>query len=333
MSIPARVAAEAAQADAQLAELAAAAKAANDPTPPAPEQPQAPAPEQPPAPPPAPTPSVQPVPDTAEELRRIHQQLGTLQGRYDVILAENQKLRARVEEATRAPPAPPAPAPAPTPVVTAKDREDYGDDLIDLVSRVAAQSIGSRFDEIGTRLAGLEGRLGNTVQQVQSVQQITQSELAAKYFAMLDAQIPGWQQINESPQFLDWLQEPDILTGNTRMQLLQDAHGKAEADRVIHIFRLFKPDLGIGTPAPTPAPPAPAPATPPGHIDPNTLAAPATGAPATPPANPPPGRIWLQAEVDKLYADKHKGRITQADFDKQEKEYFQALAEGRVSTS
>lgn len=333
MSVPARVAAEAAQADIQLAELAAAAKAAKEPTPPPAEPPVAAVPPVEPAPPvPAPVPPVQPVPDAAAELRRINQQLSTLQGRFETTLADNAVLRGRVEELGRQPPAP-TPAPAPTPeLVTAKDREEYGDDLIGLIGRVFQQQLGSRFDDLGNRLAGLEGRLGNAVQQVQSVHQVTRQTVVDKYLADLYREIPDWEAINDSTEFVDWLGKKDILTGSTYFTLLEDAHKRANSETVIHIFQLYKQEKGIGTPAPTPAPPAP-PGSPSALIDPNTLAAPPTSPSAPPPATPPAGHLWSKDEVDKLYEDKRKGRITNTEFDQREKEYFKALAEGRVSTT
>ncbi len=327
MSIPARVAAEAAQADIQLAELAAAANAAKNPpaveTPPVAAAPAAPAPA---------TPQVQPLTDPSDEIRRLAHQLGTVQGRLEAATTQNQQLLGRVEELSRQAPTP-APTPAPAPVVqliTDKDREDYGDDLLGLIARAVQQAIGTRFDDIGNRLAGLEGRIGNTQQQVKSVQEVAQQSVAEKYIARLTAEVPDWEVINEDPDFIDWLNKKDILAGKTRFAVLEDAHNRAETETVVHIFRLYKQEKGTGTPAPTPAPPAPAPAS---HIDPNTLAAPATTPPTPPPTNPPVGRIWSKDEVDKLYEDKQKGRITLTDFDKQEKEYFKALAEGRVSAT
>lgn len=321
--IPARVAAEAAQAEQDLAALAAAAQ------PPAPAPPE-PAPPAPPAPPQAPT--AAPVPDTSLELRRLSQQLATMQGRLDASEQDRILLRTQLQQAQAAPPAPPTPPAPPASLLTEKERSEYGEEFIDVVTRILKQTLGTQLTDLGTRIAGLEGRIGSTLQQVKAVQQETREQVIARYENSLNTKIPGWEQVNVDPQFLDWLENVDTLTGKKYMDLLADAHERADANRVIHIFRLYKPDLGTGTPAATPAPPAP-PAPPTGHIDPNSVIAPATSPAAPAPANPPAARVWTMGEVDKLYEDKEKGRITPSEFVKLEREYLTALAEGRVAAA
>ena len=326
-NVPARVAADAAQADKDLAALAAAAAAPQpqEPTPQEPEpQPQEPTPQE---PKPAPTPTVQPT-DLAAEMRRMQQLLMTTQGRLDAIVSENQRLRTQIEQRPAEPTPPPAPPPA---LLTEKDVEDYGADVIDLIKRAIDQQAGRQIEELSKRIAGLEGRLGQVAQQTRSVHEVTQKSARQKYVEQLNAQIPGWESVNDDPAFLDWLENVDTLSGKKYIELLTNAHQRADAGPVIHIFKLFKPELGRQDPA-APANPTNSSAKPAtGHVDPTTLAAPDTSAPTPPPSAPPTGAVWSKADVDKLYDDKRKGRISNTEFEKREKEYFKALAEGRVS--
>lgn len=323
-NIPARVAADAAQADLDLAALANAAATpapaaieptSTEPTPPAP----------------APVPTAQPV-DMTAEFRRMQQQFDTLQGRFNAVSLQNAELQGRVAELSRTPPAP-APAPEPTSIVTEQDRSEFGEELIGLIGRVFQQTVGTQLRDLGSRLAGLEGRVANTQQAVQVTQQTTWAEKVRKYEETLDAQIPGWTVTNDDPKFLDWLENVDTLSGKKYMDLLADAHRSADAGRVIHIFCLYKPDLRAAPPA-APAPTAPTPpAAPAPTIDPASLAAPSTSAPTPLPTQPPVGRIWTMAEVDRLYDRKAKGTISSAEFQREEGEYLKALGEGRVATA
>jgi len=179
------------------------------------------------------------------------------------------------------------------------------------------------------RVAQLEGKVGAAVQQVQQVKQVSQQTVADRYFNQLQSEVPDWEQLNTDQGFLDWLENLDTFSGKPIGELLADAHKKAEAERVIAIFKRYKVEKGIGTPAAPPAPPAPA-AAPTAVIDPASLAAPATTAPAPPPSTNEPGVRWTQDMVDKLYADKQKGRITHADFAAKEADYLRELAAGRV---
>ncbi|MFX7988923.1 hypothetical protein ABTK55_20310, partial [Acinetobacter baumannii] len=76
-----------------------------------------------------------------------------LQGRLDATLAENAQLRQRLDEmarrATETSPQPAAPTqPAP---LTDSERKEYGEEFIDVVSRVALHAVQPRLEELGRR--------------------------------------------------------------------------------------------------------------------------------------------------------------------------------------
>ena len=311
----ARLAEEAARSS--LSQLAAVAQPAAPPA-----NDSAPVDQQPPAPAPAPAPTAQPV-NVEEQLRRMQHQIDSDRGRLQQLEQENQRLRA----APPAPPAPPTPAPAPAELITAKDREEYGDDLIDLVQRVVKQITGTSLSDLQAKATMLEGQLGNVRTRVEQTSKTAEEIAMERYENALNQLAPGWQAVNEDPAFIDWLGNVDKLSSKSYMELLQSAHRSADAQRVAHIFKLYKPDLGSAPPAATP------PAAPPqntGHIDPSSLAAPATMPSAPAPAAPPPGKVWTQSDVDKMFDDDAKGRITKQQFLALEADYMKALREGRV---
>lgn len=318
--IPARVAADANEADATLASLVAAAAA--------PEVPPAPVEE----PTPAPAPGVQPV-DMMADIRRLQAQLQTTQGRLDDATRQLQVAQSRLEEVARLPPpAPVAPTPPPAPLISDKDREEYGEDLISLIGRVLDHKIGSRLDDAMAKISMIEGRLGRVDSSVQSVRQTAQQTAQQRYEAQLDSLIPGWSEVNEEQGYIDWLENRDTLSGKKYMELLLDAHQSMDAARVSSIFLLYKPELRASAPQPAGTQPTTPEATVP-IIDPMTLAAPNTSPAAPAPAAPPAGKIWSQADVNKLFDDKQKKRISQQVFEQREAEYLVALAEGRVAAS
>jgi hypothetical protein len=323
-SVPARVAAEAELAEQEArAGLAALAAAAAPPA----QDPPAPAPAQDPPAPTPPAPSATPVPDLNAIVARQQAQLDSVLGRQQQLIDQNAALQRELAAARTQPAAPPA-APVASYTPTATEVKEYGEDLIDLITRIATGVAVARGAEMSTRVAQLEGRIGNVQQTTQQVQQTAQEMAFGRYMAALDADIPGWKAVNDDPGFLTWLAEKDGFSGKTRHELLAAAHEALDAGRVAAIFTAYKPDLRTAPPA------APAPQTPPApaapHIDPATLAAPPTAPAAPPPATPPAGRLWKQSEVDKLYEDKQKGRISAQLFEVEEREYMKALSEGRV---
>lgn len=323
-TVPARVAADAKAADESLQSLAAAAATPPEPAPT----------EQAPEPPESPQAPVTPVPDLAAELRRMQHLQQTTEGRLAQIQAQNEALLRQQQERVAAPaPAPAAPPPAP--LITDKDREDYGDDMLDLINRAARQLVApiqQELKELRAQLAGMEGKVGKVAQTAETVAASAEQQAFDAYIRSLDNLIPGWQAVNEDPAFVDWLKNIDETSGRTLQQLLEDAHNRANAKRVAHIFKLYKPDLGT-SPAATPAPAAPQAPTAPQTVDPASLAAPNTSKASVPATTPQPGKVWTQQEVDALYVGKQKGLISQADFATREADYFKALAEGRVAVT
>ena len=335
-NVPARVAAEAAAADVQLAELAQAAAngTLEPPGPPQPTNPTPPpAPPAPPVPPAPPAPTAQPVDQTAL-LQQLQQQANTLDGRLRAETAARLRAERELAELQRNPPQPPTPPAPPTPApapVSEQERADFGGDTVDFITKIATHVATQVGNQLGARLAAVEGRLNATSQQVQQVARVEQQTAQERFLAALQTAVPDWEAINFDDDFLAWLQNIEQASNKPYMELLTAAHEKGHAGPVIHIFNTYKQSKGIG---PAQAPPPPSPSQPSGHIDPASLAAPSTAAPPAPPSGQPPqAKIWTQGEVDKLYDDYQKKRISQAVFTAKEAEYMQALVEGRVAAS
>ena len=330
MNVPARVAADAENAMNSIRELANAAQ----PPAPAANEPPAPPANEPPAPQPTPpAPAATPV-DLGAELARVNRQLGSLAGRLEQSELERNRLLRELEQSRQAPPAPAQPPAPPQSLISQKEREEFGEELIDLITRVVRQEAGAKIDQLGTRIAGLEGRIGKAEQNVtQTVETQAQREWK-NYLAALKARVPTWEAVNQEQGFLDWLEKVDTFSGKKLLDLLVEAHNEMNLERVVSFFVTYKPELGNAPPAAaanpnTPPQPA-APAAPAPFVDPATLAAPATQAPAPAPSQQPTGRIWKQSEVDSMYERRNKGLLNEADFKREEANYLDALANGRV---
>lgn len=324
-TVPARVAADADNAMNSLREMAAVAQPPAEPTPPAEPAPAA----NDPPPPAPPAPAATPV-DVTAELQRMNRTIESLTGRLSASDQRNAQLLRELEQSRTAPPAPPAPPPS---LITSQDVEDYGQPMIDLIMRALRQEHGPKLEQLATRVAGLEGRIGKLGENVTATTEQVQQRAWNGYLAELTRRVPAWETINNEDGFLDWLEKVDTFSGQKRIVLLQNAHNAMDVSRVAEFFAAYKPDSVVAPAAPAattpPAQPAP-PAAPAPIVDPATLAAPSTQAPAPAPSQPPTGRLWKQSEVDTLYERKNKGLITPSEFERQEREYLSALAEGRV---
>lgn len=213
--------------------------------------------------------------------------------------------------------------------LTAKDREEYGDEMIDFTTRAAKQENArlatelaqtrTQLQTLAQQFQQLQGQVVPTVQRVAQTQQQNQQQ---GFLNALAAQLPNWEAVNANPDFHRWLLSEDPMTGITRQTYLADAEKSYDVSKVLSIFKAY---LSVtGTPS------AAARKTPASELERQvapgrTLAAPA---PASNDA-----RKWARADISKLYDDKRRGvfRGREAEFKALEEDIFAAQKEGRIA--
>lgn len=262
-----------------------------------------------------------PQPDANTEIERVQQQYRTLQGKYN-----SETSRAREEAATlRSQMADMSVRMQELqkqldqkPLATPKEREDFGDDMVDMVERLATERAQQMTGQLNARIAELESRLQATGQDIG---RLRTNDLAT----YMDHQLPDWRQQNQNIEFVQWLQNSDALSGHPRKALLDDAVSSGDTGRVLAIFQAFRRETGYGkTEGPKP------------RLD--TLAQPPAqgrAAPHTAPTEPPPEQRYSRAQIDQFNRDLASGALrrkgyTQADITETLAEIDKALREGRI---
>jgi hypothetical protein len=280
----------------------------------------------PPAPAQTPPPGAEPV-DNSDQRYRV------LQGKYN---SETRELRGQVADliaANRAmmtalsqrPAVAPAPAPAPAPKTqreralaagfSEKEIEEYGEELVGIMLRTAQNVAGPQVEALRQENARLASTVQNTVQ--------TAARTAhERFWDDIEELVPDWSEINASQEWLDWLQQRDVISGGTRNDGLQKAFAAHDARWAAGIFDAFKAEHSQ----------APQPTAGGQHIDPATLVAPArpSGGSPAPAGNESDTRIWTEAEVGQFYSDVRRGRIKGDAKARKEAEINQALRSGRI---
>ncbi len=318
--------------------------AAPGPTPPS--QPVPPFQTEPPEPAPAPeaSPSSQPAPQVSPPLQPPraaasadvspeewqHRYL-SMKGRYDqsqqtlgMMNEQMRQLSSEIMELHRllnARGAQPATGQPPQPRVTPQERQEYGEPLIDLVSRVAQETV-----EPQLTLLERENR--------QLKQTVTQGARQG-VFNQLGAAVPGWETINTSQPFLQWLRLRDIYSGEIRKSMLDRAFQAADAPRVIAFFKGFIQDEATATgnvaPAPLPQPPRQAPRV--AAVSLGTIVAPGRAHPATGDTQLPVEKpVITHAQIAEFYNDVRRGAYAGHEQLKSDREatIFAATREGRI---
>lgn len=268
---------------------------------------------------PAPTPAVQSDPEEKWEaryktLQGMHNRnIEDMKGRLRAVEQQNQQLAAQLDNATKALQTSQKPDP--------KDAEVFGQDLVEMVQRVAENMFGAAAKQIDERLNVIERKLNGTTQAVaQTAEEI--------FLNRLKEAVPDYVAINSDPDFLSWLAEIDDVYGLPRQSALTQAAEALDADRVAKVFKAF-----IATKT--------ARATPPVEPQPEPTQRSAASelerqiAPSTVASNPvPTGQptTFRVADVQQFYNDvrlgKYRGREQEAEVI--EARINTALAEGRI---
>ena len=284
-----------------------------------------------PAPPlaPPPAPQLEPLPaDQIGTADQEHHRYLSMKGRYEQatqtmgqMQEQLRELGNTVQQLTERQPAPQQQRPQPVRLLTPEDEHTYGPDLIDMTRRAAREALAPELTEIQRRqeeLARNEQRLKN------------QHTLDA-----LDAQLPGWRDINVSPEFLDWLRLPDVYSGGVRGNLLKQAFQAASVPRVLAFFKGYLAEAQATGQLPVPQPTAASPAPTHAAVIPlETLASPGR-------AQPAPGNSqvstdkphFTRRQVQEFYShagmERYRGR--EADRKADEQLIFDAQQAGRIT--
>jgi hypothetical protein len=180
-----------------------------------------------------------------------------------------------------------------TQLVTSQDVEDYGSAFIDLTQRAA-------HDALAPELNALRA-------QNQHLRQLAARSQNAEIQRFLDSRVPGWRSTYADSRFADWLAQPDDYSGTVRSRLLRNAVDAGDAGRVAAIYQGFQQEVGQRAPAYQRA------------------------QSRQPASNAKP--IYTREQIKRLYEQRRLGRISDANWARQEADIIAAGREGRVTSS
>lgn len=261
------------------------------------------------------------VQDQGNALRDLQAQLTTTQN----LLASLGAQRGNPPAESNAPAAAPV---QPARLVKDEEIREFGADLIDVIRRVAREENSSLLPEIDRRVAPVAQRATEATQVANAAAGRVARNDQQSVLELLNEKVPKWQELNEDPEFLNWLDQRAPYSKQTRAELLTQAYQTHDGPRVVEFFEGYLKEHAAVTPSPTP--PA-APAAPQKKLDdfvaPGT---PKTGAASTQDVSGK--RVWARAEISKFYVDVQQGKYrTRIDeMKKLEADIFAAQKEGRI---
>jgi hypothetical protein len=297
-----------------------------------PDEPVVAPPETPPAeqvtPAPAPAPATPSSPSGYEET--WEQRFRTIQGKYNAevprLTAELKDVKDRLTTATteiaRLLKGQPAAAPASEQkLVTDKDVEAFGVDLIDVIGRKAQEVAESM---VTAKMRNLEDENRKLTDQLNGVTERQGANDRRAYFTELGRLVPDFEALNVDQGFMNWLAEVDPLSGVARQEYLNKAWLEFNAAHTAHLFNAYKQQKAPAAPAPAPAPQAKQQLQ--RQVAPDTSKVSASNPTGT------AAKVWTTAELNDFYRDVRKGKFANKDGERAriEAEIDQAVAEGRI---
>ena len=269
-----------------------------------------------------------------------------LQGKYDAevprmardlqqatrVIGDLQRQMAEIQEAPVVQPEETVEAPASS-YLTAAEREEFGDDMVDFVGHVIKDNVGSELSKLARQFDQLNARFDKLDGLAQQVSRVQTQSTKQTIESALNSSVPEWLQLNEDPGFLGWLAQRDMASGRMRQELLNEAYAQGDANRVIHFFKTFQQE-NEAPPAQQPAPQPPAPRQPAVQLETLATPTPAAGAVTPAPASEQPGtnkRTWTVAEHQAFNSAVRRGEFKGREAEQRaiEEDILLASAEGR----
>jgi hypothetical protein len=278
---------------------------------------------------PAPEPEPQATDNGVQDaLDKLDHKYKVLQGMHRKLLEENMELRNKVSEMASKPPAPAAPASTTAPqelsLLSAEEIEDYGSDMITVMKKAAREAVANEVAELRAENLSLRSQISGVT---------TQIDTSAKnsIYGTLDSEVSNWREINQSDDFLVWLNEPDLFSGKMRQDLLTQAFEDSDAARVVRFFKAYLNEDAAVAPVVTNEPVTTEPVTP--KVDMKSMVAPGKPKVGGAPGDQTDTRIFTSKEINDFYRSVQLGKFpgTDADKTRMEKAIVKAANEGRVT--
>lgn len=185
-------------------------------------------------------------PNLQSELDVWKQRYSTLQGMYDAdvkrvhtqntkLMRENAELKATVAKQAET-----VQETRNASSVTDKDKEQFGEDLIDLQRRVVSETVGPLTAEIAT----LKAENAKLLEQLGR----TGSEIASLSFGQkLSIAVPDFESVNADPRWSEWLNAVDPMLRAPRRTVAQAAFDRGDVEAVKGYVDMWKSTLPATT--------------------------------------------------------------------------------------
>lgn len=207
-------------------------------------------------------------------------------------------------------------------LVTEKDVEAFGGELIDLMRRQAAEVFASEKASMQAEIASLRSENVNLTKQLGGVAEKQGVNDRRAYFSELKKLVPDYEAVNVDAGFMSWLAEADPLSGVPRQAYLNNAWETFDVERTAKLFTAWKEMTGRVAQPQRQA-----------QQELQRQVQPGASRTSVTPAANPADKVWSAREIEAYYTAVAKGQYSgrKEEAAKIEAEIDAAVASGRVA--
>lgn len=242
------------------------------------------------------------------EVPQLNEKLKAALQRVDTLSAQVQELANK------------QPEPKEDPLVTSKDEEAFGADLIDLARRVVKEETST----VAKRLATVERALAAVVKVSEKVERIEVANAQTaeeRFWADVNTLVPDWQDVDNDPRWIEFLDTRAKGAAKTYRELAQDAILAGQSKAVAELVEVWKDVSGITAERAKQDKK---------QRELESQAQPGKSKATADAPKPGEGRIWTWAEYEKVFSPNISREYTAAQVAELQAEAEKAYLEGRI---
>lgn len=161
------------------------------------------------------------------EVPKLHDELRATKTQLDEALKGITFLRDQLTTITA------SKAPVDLSDVSEEDKEAFGEDLINMMKKIAAV-------EAGKSAKTSEAHVKSVSAKLEDLEKTAQDTAFDKFLVKLGKEVSDFEEINADPKWLDWLGEYSPEVGGPRQDALNNAVAAHDVARTASLFKAFK---------------------------------------------------------------------------------------------
>lgn len=216
----------------------------------------------------------------------------------------------------------------PEELFTPEEIEEFGPDLINIITRATSNAQPTNDSEIVEKL---RAEIDTLKTSVNGINEKSSQNARDRLLSDLTNAVPNWEEQNSDPNFVGWLSQQDPYAGLLRHEMLDAAFERNDSARVINFFQGYLEENGVMQQ--TEETTNDEDSTSQAHVDLADYTAPAKSrGKIQEPAQKGKKRTWSQPQIAKFYSDIRKGLYKNKAKERTaiEKDIIAATQEGRL---